>query len=102
LELSAENAGSAYVSLVLDSKKFNIVMLHGQESERLVKDEAESVNLKVLRNKEIDYLALGHVHAYKKEQSDTRGTYCYSVCKKKAVCGECGCNRMPKDSRNGI
>ena len=32
LELSGENAESAYISLVLDSKKFNIVMLHGQES----------------------------------------------------------------------
>lgn len=32
MELSAENAESAYISLVLDTKKFNIVMLHGQES----------------------------------------------------------------------
>ena len=28
IELSSENAESAYLSLVLDSKKFNIVMLH--------------------------------------------------------------------------
>ena len=32
IELTSENAGSAYVSLVLNVQNFNIVMLHGQES----------------------------------------------------------------------
>lgn len=49
MELSRENAESAYTSLVLDSKKFNIVMLHGQESKSAVKDRAEIINLKALR-----------------------------------------------------
>lgn len=90
IELSAENAGSAYVSLVLDSKKFNIVMLHGQESESAVKDKSEIINLKALRNKGIDYLALGHIHTYKKEQLDARGTYCYSGCLEGRGFDECG------------
>ena len=90
LELSAENAGSADVSLVLDSKKFNIVMLHGQEAGGPVKDKAESINLKALRNKGIDYLALGHIHAYKKEQLDARGIYCYAGCLEGRGFDECG------------
>lgn len=90
IELSAENAGSAYVSLVLDSKRFNIVMLHGQESEGAVRDKAEIINLKALRNKGIDYLALGHIHTYKKEQLDARGTYCYAGCLEGRGFDECG------------
>lgn len=90
IELSPENAGSAYLHLILDSKKFNIVMLHGQEAEGAVKDRAETINLKALRNKGIDYLALGHIHAYKKEQLDARGTYCYTGCLEGRGFDECG------------
>lgn len=90
IELSPENAGSAYVSLVLDSRKFNIVMLHGQESEGAAKDKAEIINLKALRNKGIDYLALGHIHTYKKEQLDARGIYCYPGCLEGRGFDECG------------
>lgn len=90
IELSNENAESAYISLVLDSGKFNIVMLHGQESKGAVKDRAEIINLKALRNKGIDYLALGHIHMYKKEKLDARGTYCYAGCLEGRGFDECG------------
>ena len=90
IELSSENTGSAYVSLVLDSRKFNIVMLHGQEAEGAVKDKAEIINLRALRNKGIDYLALGHIHTYKKEQLDARGIYCYAGCLEGRGFDECG------------
>lgn len=90
LELNSENHGSAYISLVLDANKFNIVMLHGQEAESVVKDKAEIINLKELRNKGIDYLALGHIHAYKKEVLDPRGSYCYPGCLEGRGFDECG------------
>lgn len=90
IELSVGNAESAYVSLVLDSEKFNIVMLHGQESQGAVKDKAEIIHLKALRNKGIDYLALGHIHMYKKEKLDARGTYCYAGCLEGRGFDECG------------
>jgi DNA repair exonuclease SbcCD nuclease subunit len=75
---------------MLDFNKFNIVMLHGQESEGAVKDKAEIINLKALRNKGIDYLALGHIHAYKEAQLDPRGTYCYVGCLEGRGFDECG------------
>lgn len=90
IELSGENRESAYTSLVLDSGKFNIVMLHGQESQGASKDKAEIIHLKALRNRGIDYLALGHVHAYKKEKLDARGTYCYCGCLEGRGFDECG------------
>lgn len=90
LELSPENAESAYHLLVTDSAKFNIVMLHGQEAKSTVKDKAEIIRLKALRDKGIDYLALGHIHTYKKEKLDARAEYCYAGCLEGRGFDECG------------
>jgi len=80
VELDQCKTDSIYDSLVLDHDKFNIVVLHGQESMYSIKDKAETVNLGALRNKGIDYLALGHIHTYKMQELDQRGTYCYPGC----------------------
>lgn len=90
MELTQENAGSAYVSLVLNARDFNIVMLHGQESDSSYKDKTLSIPLKALKNKGIDYLALGHIHGYKKGVLDARGTYCYPGCLEGRGFDECG------------
>lgn len=90
IELGEENSSSAFLSLVLNEKKCNVVMLHGQEAVSDSKDKAEIINLKALRNKGIDYLALGHVHAYKKEVLDSRGVYCYPGCLEGRGFDECG------------
>ncbi|MCM1326893.1 MAG: exonuclease SbcCD subunit D [Bacteroidales bacterium] len=90
LELSPENAESAYHTLMTDAEKFNIVMLHGQEASSAAKDKAEIIPLKALRNKGIDYLALGHIHTYKKEKLDTRAEYCYAGCLEGRGFDECG------------
>lgn len=90
VELSRDNATSVYNTLVLDSNKFNIVMMHGQETETGSKDKTEVINLKALRNRSIDYLALGHVHFYKMEALDPRATYCYPGCLEGRGFDECG------------
>lgn len=82
IDLSAENTDFAHASLLLDSDKFNIVMMHGQEG--------ELINLRSLKNKGIDYLALGHIHARKIEQLDARATYCYPGCLEGRGFDECG------------
>ena len=79
-----------YNSLILEKNKTNIVVMHGQESEIDVKDKAEIINLKALKNKNIDYLALGHIHTYKKGKLDNRGIYCYSGCLEGRGFDECG------------
>lgn len=104
IELSSYNAKSAYSSLNLNSKKFNIVMLHGWALERTVEDNAEIINLKELRNKGIDYLALGHIHSYKKYKLDQRGLCCYSGClegRNFSECGEHGFVLLDIDENNG-
>jgi fucose 4-O-acetylase-like acetyltransferase len=71
-------------------------MLHGQETAgRFVKnkksaDYAGSVSLSALRGRGIDYLALGHIHAYKKAPLDSRGIYCYPGCLEGRGFDECG------------
>ena len=80
LELDADNSVTCFNSLVLNPENINIVMLHGQETEGITKDKAEIVPIKELKNKSIDYLALGHIHKFKQERLDGRGVYCYSGC----------------------
>lgn len=90
LELTKENADYASHSLSLDLKDFNIVMLHGQEAEHRSRDRTEVIPLNHMRNKGIDYLALGHVHTYKKKRLDAWGTYCYAGCLEGRGFDECG------------
>ncbi|MBQ8519488.1 MAG: DNA repair exonuclease [Agathobacter sp.] len=80
LELNAENSLTAYNSLVLDHDTFNIVTMHGQLSGYRNKDKAEIISLDDLRNKNIDYLALGHIHGFHMDKMDSRGIYCYPGC----------------------
>ena len=76
-ELSSANSSSYYSSLVLDKEKYNIVMLHGQISDSF---SGGAINLKKLKNKNIDYLALGHIHKPSQGQIDERGEYVYCGC----------------------
>lgn len=90
VELNNDNSDKIYDSLILDSRRFNIVMLHGQEAGTVSKNRAEQINLKELRNKNIDYLALGHVHSYKSGTLDARGVYAYCGCLEGRGFDECG------------
>lgn len=81
LEIDKSNEATMYNSLVLDHDKYNIVTLHGQLGE---------INLGNLKNKNIDYLALGHVHEYQNGPIDNRGMYCYSGCLEGRGFDECG------------
>lgn len=90
IEFGMQDEYNIYNSLILDKNKINIVVMHGQESKTEIKDKAEIINLKELKNKNIDYLALGHIHTYKQEKLDNRGIYCYSGCLEGRGFDECG------------
>lgn len=77
IEMSPENAQSLYSGLSLKSEDKNIVMLHGQIADAVGDD---LINISKLRDKYIDYLALGHLHSYKSGKIDDRGIYAYSGC----------------------
>lgn len=91
--IAATEAGDDDMELVcrklsLEPEEINIVLMHGQEA-GTGKSEG-TIPLKELRNKNIDYLALGHVHFYKKAELDARGTYCYPGCLEGRGFDECG------------
>lgn len=79
-----------YNSLMLNKNDINIVVLHGQEVQYDKKDKTEVINLKDLKNKNVDYLALGHIHTFKLDDLDNRGIYCYSGCLEGRGFDECG------------
>lgn len=89
-EFIGENGPVLYDSLVLNREDCNIVMLHGQTEKYRSKEKAEVVSLSALKNKNIDYLALGHIHSYRCEALDTRGVYCYCGCPEGRGFDECG------------
>lgn len=77
LEISSGNCLSMYSSLSLPAGGVNIVMLHGNFGD----DTGDGlINKLKLRDKNIDYLALGHIHSFKSEKIDDRGTAVYSGC----------------------
>ncbi|MCR5216311.1 MAG: metallophosphoesterase [Lachnospiraceae bacterium] len=89
VELTKENSSTIYESLQLESRKKNIVVLHGE----VVPDTSmpgELISLKKLAGHDIDYLALGHLHTYKEGTLDERGVYVYSGCLDGRGFDECG------------
>lgn len=81
---------SAYSELSPDSQKVNIVVLHGQIAGHLTKEGAPEISLPKFANKNIDYIALGHIHDFKAEKLDHRCTWCYSGCLEGRGFDECG------------
>lgn len=75
VELTGENQDQIYDSLALSEDRCNLVVLHGQ-----VGSGAGCIQLSRLREKHIDYLALGHVHSFAMDRLDSRGIWCYSGC----------------------
>lgn len=90
IEIDNDNQNTLYNSLVLDHESYNIVTMHGQITEYGNKDIKDAIVLEQLKNKNIDYLALGHIHEYKAKELDPRGIYCYSGCLEGRGFDECG------------
>lgn len=87
--LSDDNR-KTYENLSLNAEDFNIVVLHGGEIHGLDTDKPDTVNLDYLKNKNIDYLALGHLHSYRQGKLDSRAEYCYCGCLEGRGFDECG------------
>ena len=87
VRLCRENGGAIYETVPHVEGCVNIAVLHGQIG--TVSGE-DAVNLNLLKNKGIDYLALGHIHSYALERLDRRGVYCYCGCLEGRGFDECG------------
>ncbi len=65
-----------YARLLFDKDKVNLLLLHGAVTES--GSGADIVNLRLLRRRYIDYLALGHYHTASIAELDARGAYAYA------------------------
>lgn len=87
IEMTKANAEILYEQLPKQDNLINIVMLHGQTS---TASGVDQVNLNLLKDKNIQYLALGHIHTYSCNQLDRDGIYCYPGCLEGRGFDECG------------
>lgn len=86
-----KNKECIYDKLILKYEDYNIVTLHGQIDKSInTKDKVETIYLNQLKNKNIDYLALGHIHKREEGKLDNRGIYSYSGCLEGRSFDECG------------
>lgn len=69
-------------SISFERQGKNILLLHGQVGNEIPLNE--------LKGKNIDYLALGHIHSYQKNALDERGVWAYSGCLEGRGFDECG------------
>ncbi len=79
IEIDKNNNRTLSTTLVLNQEEFNVVMLHGQISDYSGNDKTEIINISELKNSNIDYLALGHIHSFSGIMPlGDRGSYAYS------------------------
>lgn len=69
IELDKDNIDNFYDSINFSNDKYNILMLHG--------DIDNEINLNKLKDKNINYLALGHIHTFKEVEFDINSKYVY-------------------------
>ena len=71
-----------FTDLNLKKDKVNILAIHG--------DISANLPLAFLKDRNIDYVALGHIHKYMKGEIDERTVYCYPGCLEGRGFDECG------------
>ena len=77
MDVERDQWEDCYDRLNLPEHGVNIVTLHGQIS---TQRGEELIALPKLKQKNIDYLALGHIHSCQTGKLDERGTWCYCGC----------------------
>ncbi len=90
IEIEEKTEADFYEELSVKDEDFSIVILHG-----LVQDYGREVRggqipLSILKEKGIQYLALGHIHEYQRGRLGTDGIYCYPGCLEGRGFDECG------------
>lgn len=86
MELDEDNRIKLNEGLKLNKDNYNILMLHGDINTQ----GTDYINLNQLKNKLIDYIALGHIHSFKSVEVDSRGVAVYSGCVEGRGFDECG------------
>ena len=93
--LSKQNVDTFYNDIEFEEKRFNIFMLHADtEFGNHDPTQFSNVDINLLKGKNINYLALGHIHKRSEGKLDDRGIYCNS--------GNCGNYGFGEESERGF
>ena len=87
MDMEREKWDACYDRLRLPEETVNVVTLHGQISTQMGE---ELIALPRLKHRNIDYLALGHIHGFQSGKLDERGSWCYCGCLEGRGFDECG------------
>ena len=77
----------SYLKIDFQKEKFNIAVMHGTIGNS---SDEFYINQKLLQNRNIDYLALGHIHKADEGKLDDRAKYRYCGCLDGRGFDECG------------
>ena len=77
ISLTANNSEYFSDTLLVDENKINIVAFHSSYNQQ---EKPIMVSLNSFKDKNIDYIALGHIHFYQQMKIDERCVACYSGC----------------------
>ena len=81
LQSSRFASGDFWDLLTPDPADMNLVLLHGTLTTSAHPDlSRDEIPLSRLQDRNIDYLAMGHIHAPKSGVLDSRGSFCYPGC----------------------
>ena len=80
IKLTETNTLTLSKQIDFEKNKLNILMLHGELTKQSNKVNNETIFIGDIKNKNIDYLALGHIHSYSTNKIDDRCMSVYSGC----------------------
>jgi len=95
VSLSKQNVETFYNDIEFEDSRFNIFMLHADTMYGSHDPtQFSNVDINLLKGKNINYLALGHIHKRSEGKLDDRGIYCNS--------GNCGNYGFGEESERGF
>lgn len=80
INVSNEFPKNVYDLITFEKDSFNILAMHGQVADYKTTQASSLISIPQLKEKYIDYLALGHYHTFSSGKIDERGIYAYSGC----------------------
>ena len=80
IRLTSTNVVDLGKQINFDENSLNICVLHGMLTKSTSNVNNENIYIGEIKDKNIDYLALGHIHSYSSGKIDNRCTYVYSGC----------------------
>ena len=78
--LNEQNSKACQQSFMGNPANINIVTLHGNVYDSIGNPEPDAVNLRCFKNKNVSYMALGHIHEYRTGILEGNTKFCYPGC----------------------